>query len=475
MNPQEKQIAPLIKAFVFLSIGLWVVITFTQAFDHDELEFIHTAWLSSEGKRIYTDFFQHHHPLAYLVTSVWIGLQGEKVTTLFWMRAENLLVALTCVFLVFRIAKKFWGSVSAWSSIFFLTTSILFTEGILQIRPDPLQILMCLGALFALLQYFESPKRRWLLLCGALSALGFLVLQKAIFFIAAIHLIFLVKVWKEKKINLLISLILFDIILFGISLGTLALSLKHWELSWENYFLLNWKINGIWGKSFLPFKNLLKAFLPNLALCFFAIQGIRRSQPSSPKKELLPQHLFALFALVFFASLFVVRAPFKQYFLPLMIFLSLLAGKGLQDFPMTKVKIIVTLSLTFCLSTVWGIASLQHNKQSIQLQGIRHVIEQTDKEDMVYDGDIRFNIFRKDLDYFWFSTGSGAGLETYRHWKDYSYDLNQLIREKKPKISSDYSLPPTVEVFFKENYTPIDLPSNKEKTYLFPALYHFKH
>lgn len=43
---------------------LWLLQT--RFFDRDELEHLHTAWLSFEGYLVYRDFFQNHTPLLYL-------------------------------------------------------------------------------------------------------------------------------------------------------------------------------------------------------------------------------------------------------------------------------------------------------------------------------------------------------------------------------------------------------------------------
>ena len=42
---------------------LWLLQT--RFFDRDELEHLHTAWLTFEGHLLYHDFFQNHTPLLY--------------------------------------------------------------------------------------------------------------------------------------------------------------------------------------------------------------------------------------------------------------------------------------------------------------------------------------------------------------------------------------------------------------------------
>jgi len=74
-----------------------------------------------------------------------------------------------------------------------------------------------------------------------------------------------------------------------------------------------------------------------------------------------------------------------------------------------------------------------------QLEKINYVLFLTRPDDLVYDGDIQFNVYRGDLDFIWFSVSPREGqLSTYQKWKGYRYDILELIDEKKPKVISDY-------------------------------------
>tara|TARA_Y100001958_G_C20755854_1_gene238132 strand:- start:23 stop:520 length:498 start_codon:yes stop_codon:yes gene_type:complete len=80
-----------------------------------------------------------------------------------------------------------------------------------------------------------------------------------------------------------------------------------------------------------------------------------------------------------------------------------------------------------------------HNK--FQLKKIEYVLSLTDTNDLVYDGDIQFNLFRRDLDFFWYSIREKTGgLATFQKLKPYKYDIYELIEQKKPKVISNYKL-----------------------------------
>ena len=72
-----------------------------------------------------------------------------------------------------------------------------------------------------------------------------------------------------------------------------------------------------------------------------------------------------------------------------------------------------------------------------QLEKINYVLTVTNPDDYVYDGSPNFNLFRKDLDFFWFSVKPDRALATYQTMAEYDYDIYKLIDKFKPKVISD--------------------------------------
>ena len=75
-----------------------------------------------------------------------------------------------------------------------------------------------------------------------------------------------------------------------------------------------------------------------------------------------------------------------------------------------------------------------------QLQKIEYILSVTEPEDMVYDGNAGFNVFRKDIDYFWFSLKKDRALKTYQTMTDYKYDIYKSIQKFKPKVISTHCI-----------------------------------
>ena len=87
----------------------------------------------------------------------------------------------------------------------------------------------------------------------------------------------------------------------------------------------------------------------------------------------------------------------------------------------------------------------------------------TEPDDYVYDGNIIFNLFRRDIDFVWWMTGDPyKAIETLEELKDYEYNIYERIETYEPKIISDFGIPDMGHPIIAENYV------QDEK---FPSLY----
>ena len=76
--------------------------------------------------------------------------------------------------------------------------------------------------------------------------------------------------------------------------------------------------------------------------------------------------------------------------------------------------------------------------------------------DLVYDGDARFNVFRKDIDYFWYNVGENHFLATYQTLRKYHYDVYELIDRKKPKVISSFAIANLDDPRIRDHYSKSD-------------------
>jgi hypothetical protein len=68
---------------------------------------------------------------------------------------------------------------------------------------------------------------------------------------------------------------------------------------------------------------------------------------------------------------------------------------------------------------------------------LAYVHEVAGPDDYVYDGNLYFNVFRKDVDFLWYSTEPNLMLEPLQALTGYRYDPYELIERYEPKVISD--------------------------------------
>ena len=98
---------------------------------------------------------------------------------------------------------------------------------------------------------------------------------------------------------------------------------------------------------------------------------------------------------------------------------------------------------------------LKHTNDK-QLFKTAFVTAYTEPDDYVYDGFSfkSFNLFRKDIDYFWYNTAPGGGLDTYQTIKDYEYNVYDSIDRFKPQIISSYLIKNMDNPVITKSYKP---------------------
>lgn len=414
--------------FVSLS-GLVTYYSLNRFFDHDEFFAVHTAWKIFNGERMYLDFLQLHHPLLHLSLIPVLSVFGEEASTLIVARIL-ILVVLFLIFLVtYKISISVYGRNIALTSVLLLAGGVHFIKKGIEIRPDVPQTLFGLLAVLYLIKYIRSASWKHLALSSLMLGVSFLFLQKTVFLIALVEAVLLHRIFNRKMTfgHLFAH--------WGVLVATVIPFYAYIVLSgsFTPYAMFSWAIHARLIEHFLPFNLLLESFQMNWVLWAFFVLGLLFFSHTYEKR------LLSLFALALFGSIFLVRAPNPQYLLVAMPFMAMTAADAVHSVFHEKKKLIAVLLLSFVLplvSLVYGSAKTNDK----QLRKINLVTRSSGPEDYVFDGNILFNVFRKDLDYFWYSGNPGTGvLATYRAMTGYEYDIYKLIEEKKPKvISSSY-------------------------------------
>jgi len=416
------------KSSVGFNLFTILLLSLFRYFDKDELESVHTSWLMLNGFEIYIDFFQHHHPFFYHTISPLIDLFGENVSTLIYLRLVMFLLFLSIIYISGAITSLLFNDDKGvlWATLFFLTSLSMFSQSALEIRPDTLQTLFSLISIFLLLKNKSRPSLFLLFLSALMVAMALLFLQKAVF--VTFSIFSLQCYWMIRKEFNWKGIFLYWLFFF------IALSPYYFFLLYHhkftNYLFWNWTLNFHFSDSFSPFITLRKSFLYNHFIWIFFIVGFIFS--------FIRKH-YELLILCFTMLLcpFAVRAPYDQYFMASSPFVCIIAAKAAVDFFEIRRSAIFVFMLSLAIPQGYFYYNLIAYPNRDQLNKIDWILKNSSPNQYVYDGDIQFNIYRQDLDFFWYSTNPlNGGLKTFQKLNAYTYNIHDLINRCQPKIIS---------------------------------------
>ncbi len=416
-------------AWILLSIAVY---SNNRYFDRDEFEHIHTAWKIAQGQEIYVDFFQHHHPFFdYMLTPV-ISAYGSTADTLFVGRYVMLLLT-GCIlavtyFLALRVFRN--SEVGILALIFTSAFTAFYTKSI-EIRPDVAQALAGLLAVYFLYAYYDRRSSRWLVASAVFLAVSFLFLQKAVVLIAVLAAILLYDIYSKR-------VPLRDAALYAAVFIACLLPYYGYLVidgSFGKYFEMNWLLNFYMPQLFSKFESLAPVFKENNIICVLYLLGVLALLRSGKEPRFAAISLcLIIFPIILFKNLW------WQYFLLSIPPAAITAGYAVHSLFGSRLSrfivILGALYLPLAYMHNHGFFNMNNRDQRAQLDKIEYVLSITEEGDKVYDGKVLFNVFREDIDYFWFCVSYPYCLDTYKKISDYDYDIYDLIATQKPKVIS---------------------------------------
>ncbi len=203
-----------------------------------------------------------------------------------------------------------------------------------------------------------------------------------------------------------------------------------WSGDWQNYFDFNWLINMKLLHGFPVWRHMalgLYISLPWVGFVLLFIAGCMLR----PGKTVRLHGLVALTGFCLLASLFIVRAPAQQYFLPAAPFVAMVSAFALHRLFSDKIAIsclaIFVLLCSAYLVFRAGDGSVKRNS----IAQAKYILAVSEPGDL-YFGPPSRNLFRGNANFFWFC--HTKCLTTYQGFRDYDYDPMQIIRETRPKV-----------------------------------------
>lgn len=410
----------------------------------DEFEALHSAWLVWIGEAPYFDFFQHHHPLLYYVLAPLVPTLGEDPTTLFAARGLVFLFKLGILALTWNLARRLFERWVAHAAVVMLLACMVFAEKAIEVRPDVPMTLAGMASVYFLVRHGESRRRAHLVASAVSAGLAFLFLQKAVFVIAGMALVGVVRCLRREATWA-------DFALYAtVFLGVLApmAGWLLWHDGFATYLFLNWGLNLPTEGTFGPSQGLEVTFARNGVLWIFFLLAW-------PALETARQRELPFLALAALALVFTAHRPWPQYYMMAMPLVAVVAAASIRHALPTRPLFSLALVFLGCALPVyrWTLLTLRTNEG--QVEQIAYVLAATDEDDYVHDGRPDFNLFRRDIDWFWFSLGPEQCLARYRHRREYSYDPVARIAELRPKIITSWGIDDFDDPRIANHYVPV--------------------
>ncbi len=298
---------------------LWIYSSIRHAFDDDEFQHAHIAWLLHQGYTPYTDFFEHHLVFYHRLMAPLFSF-GEGFWQIFLFRGISLLSAAGALFLLYRCGSSFGLSPAACGiGVWLLGLVPMFLLKMTEARPEPIAIFAFAGALsLTFAKSAESPENlskriRWkFILIGVFVGAMSLLSQKYVISAGALlAAIYFLHGWKPAVLvasAFCAALAAYCCWMLAIGAGNDA---------FESVILMNLR----WKYSFSSSGYFVELYTSAGILLVTGVFGILRALFQGRTRR----QAFALATLLAgcVLQILLVPVPYRQSFLPLLAILSL--------------------------------------------------------------------------------------------------------------------------------------------------------
>ena len=400
----------------------------------DIIEHIHVAYLTAIGEVPYRDFFEHHNPLLWYMFGWLVLLMEGNIEVIGIVSYITFLFFLVGCWFLYKIVVEFLSNKSKPSGL--LSVILVLCPSIflyyLYFKPDNYMFVSLTIGIYYLFCYIRDKKRKDIVISFFSFWVSFLFIQKALLYYPVIGVIVLYLLYK-KELGLKDFCLASSIPVLGTLVCALVLyKMNMLELYWKSCFVFNnvmrehfgaWQVNypfgfwewsryvfivaGLFGLIFYKLENKYFRMLFWLALYTFLL-----------KCFYFAPHVYYWYEAYYFAvpvavvSVMRLMNENKMFRLVLLIALQVYVGVIIYCFHFD-------LSLGMKRKDMGFIYDLIEKRMN--------------KCDKVYSTISNYNLFRKDLNYYWFIQGrlDIIGEKVGIHPIE---DHNKIIEENKPKV-----------------------------------------
>ena len=395
----------------------------------DEFEHLHASWLVSQGLTPYRDFFEHHHPLLWYISSPIVNLFYDKAIIFYIMRLFSFASSLVLLLYVYKLALFFTDKKGAWLAVVLTQCNIIMAYNFYQFRPDNFMNLFFLIGIYYWFYHIKNKELKQLIYSFLAFSISVLFLQKIGLQLVVIEFLLLILIFAKKmKIK--------DIIIASIpAICCLAFFIFYFIIkdAGYEYFALNFRFN----QALVYYFERGAFWKQNIIFSIYGL-GLIAILYAYKKGNIY----FRLVSAIYFAEFFMrcfYFAPHPNYYTLLVVLFALVLSFFSNLF-FEKNKLMGML-LIICIFINFGsifnrlvISSEKHNSYN-HFKLADYVHKNSDKNDLIMNGyDKNFNIFRKDASYYWFGLDMLIPVMEQEFGIKKLIDINEVILSKKPKF-----------------------------------------
>lgn len=419
----------LLLMIIFFLILQFVAIFFFN-FHWNERENIHVAYLISQGKLPYVDFFSMHMPLHNMFISLFMFI--DPILLIFLMRFISLLAFIGILIIVYKITIKYSKNknIALAACLFLVGFRQIFVYSF-RIVPDNFSALfLFLGFFLYVFLALNESKRKSLynFFIGIFFSISLLFQLKSIFFIVPIILLMIFR--KKFKIVPIIIGALIPLILF---FGYFKFSIENLKILYLLNFRFNTDFLGISQKTVLFSLSTYIVVNFILVLSFFL---------SLFDKEHLKKYwefgILCLFAIGFYAFFAIKGFIGPQYFIYFIPFIAMFAApKLVKMFMNLKIRTLIVIILVIFGFLIPVLAfAYDFNKLGIlsnDLKEMKYFLENKKPAAKAFDDG--WLIYHDDVSYEWIFIPNAPTLVKMGLIKE--YNITKIL-EGKPQFVKDY-------------------------------------
>jgi hypothetical protein len=461
-----------------------------HAFDPDEFQHLHGAYCLAKGLLPYRDYFDHHPPWLHYFLALFVPLfdvetsPAAAAALIFGARLGMWVLTGLALALTYRLGREGDGAATAWAGTVLLSTTVMFLDKMIEIRPDVPALAFLLGSWAELARGMRGSDRGERAR-GAFARSGFLLgaallcTQKLVFTLPASLLLGAAHLLERRgaapRSQRLRSLCAFAagaaapiavVLSVFAAQGALAAFVQDTllvNLRWPVSFSAEPRIRQLLAEN---------ALLVGLGLCGLVLAAIALARTPQPRAAaaVVPAHALGLTA-----GAFVIPVPTAQYLVPLLPLVALLgAGAAVRllqaawNLPRRPLRVAaVTLAAAVLLAgsvrplrTMLDRLRPGHTKVADQIAAIGAVLTRTRPTDTIFDGFSGVGVFRPHAYFYYFLHDEVRMLLAGR-------PLGRLLADLRDgAIAPDWvvadadvlALPDDLVAFLRANYVPGEPP-----------------